>query len=633
MPIDDVAARGFQAGAAAYETARPGYPDEALATPRRASSASRPAPRSATWRPAPASSRAASSTSAPRVSAVEPVEGDARRRPSATVPDAEVVDGTAEAIPLPDASVDVVTVAQAFHWFDARAALAEIARVLTPGGGLALLWNERDERTAWVAEMSRLIRWHERTVSRYQHVDWAEVVAASRRFTPLEERAVHWDQPMTREVLADRVRSISYIAVMPTAERERLAAEVTALVAPAARAVRPPVPVPGPVVPPALTARPPCRRPRRGGQDQRRDLPWRRTRDPWEVLVCEVMAQQTQVARVAERWRPVPRAVPHAGRARRRARRPRSSGGGPASATTAGPATSTAAPRRSWSAHDGRAAGDLDGAARPPRHRSLHRPGRARLRLRARPRRRRHQHRAGAGPLGRSAPPAGRGAAGRRRGGAARPGVGVEPGDARPRAPACAAAATRAATSARSPSSCAWARAGRPAPDPADGSAGVSGQAVALRGQRPPGPRPAGGGAASRATSPLADLAAVMGWPDDPRRAERVSRPRSSPTGSCRSSAGAYRLATRSAVTKSTISWLTSAGFSTWRKWPAPSTISRREPARGEERGRRLGELDAHAAVGAPCRYSVGCARDVAPRRSARRRGRGRRPTPPRVAR
>jgi ubiquinone/menaquinone biosynthesis C-methylase UbiE len=142
----------------------------------------------------------------------------------------EALAGSAEAIPLPDGSVDAVTVGQAFHWFDAPAALAEIARVLRPGGGLALLWNERDESTAWVAEMSRLIRWHERTVSRYQHVDWAEVVAADGRFAPLEEVVVRWDQPMTREVLADRVRSISYIAVMPSTERERLAAEVTTLV-------------------------------------------------------------------------------------------------------------------------------------------------------------------------------------------------------------------------------------------------------------------------------------------------------------------------------------------------------------------------------------------------------------------
>ena len=141
------------------------------------------------------------------------------------------IDGTAETIPLDDGSVDVVTVAQAFHWFDAPAALTEIARVLRPDGRLAILWNERDESTAWVAEMSRIIRWHERTVSRYQHTDWAEVVAASGRFTPLHEQVFPWEQPLTRELLADRVRSISYIAAMPTVERERHASEVVALVA------------------------------------------------------------------------------------------------------------------------------------------------------------------------------------------------------------------------------------------------------------------------------------------------------------------------------------------------------------------------------------------------------------------
>lgn len=228
MPIDDVAARGFQAGAAAYEAARPGYPDDALAT-------------LTTELGITAGTRvcdlAAGTGKLTRrlvelgadVVAVEPVAA-MRAQAEATAPGARHADGTAESIPLPDGSVDVVTVAQAFHWFDAEAALAEIARVLAPGGGLALLWNERDERTAWVAEMSRLIRWHERTVSRYQHVDWTEIVAASGRFTALQERAVAWEQSMTRALLAERVRSISYIAVMPGGERERLAAEVTGLV-------------------------------------------------------------------------------------------------------------------------------------------------------------------------------------------------------------------------------------------------------------------------------------------------------------------------------------------------------------------------------------------------------------------
>ena len=228
MTIDDVAARGFEAGAAAYELARPGYPKEAvdlLAEVAAIDAGARVCDLAAGTGKLTRSLAGLGAS----VVAVEPVEG-MRRQLSTVLPDAEVVDGTAEAIPLPDGSVDVVTVAQAFHWFDAPSALAEIARVLRTGGALAILWNERDEGTPWVAEMSRIIRWHERTVSRYQHVAWADVVAASGRFTPLEEQVVDWDQPMTRELLADRVRSISYIAAMPEPERERNVAEVVALV-------------------------------------------------------------------------------------------------------------------------------------------------------------------------------------------------------------------------------------------------------------------------------------------------------------------------------------------------------------------------------------------------------------------
>jgi len=229
LPIDDVAARGFEAAAAAYEAARPGYPDEALAL-LRDEVGIRPGTRVLDLAAGTGKLTRRLLELEADVVAVEPVTA-MRGQLQAILPDVEVLDGLGEAIPVPDASVEVVTVAQAFHWFDAPAALAEIARVLRPGGRLALLWNERDERTAWVDEMSRIIRWHERTVSRYQHVDWAAIVAAAGRFTPLEERTVRWDQPMTRQLLADRVRSISYIAAMPTAQRERLAADVVALVA------------------------------------------------------------------------------------------------------------------------------------------------------------------------------------------------------------------------------------------------------------------------------------------------------------------------------------------------------------------------------------------------------------------
>lgn len=228
MAIDDVAARGFQAGAAAYEAARPGYPEEAIELLRQEVGIG-----SGTC----VLDLAAGTGKLTRrlvelgadVTAVEPVAAMAAQL-TGVVPGIEVVEGTAEDIPCEAGSFEVVTVAQAFHWFDAPVALAEIARVLRPGGHLVLLWNERDESTPWVAEMSRLIRWHERTVSRYQHVHWAGVVASAERFEPLQERTITWHQPLSRDLLAERVRSISYIAAMPTAERERLAAEVVELV-------------------------------------------------------------------------------------------------------------------------------------------------------------------------------------------------------------------------------------------------------------------------------------------------------------------------------------------------------------------------------------------------------------------
>ena len=75
--------------------------------------------------------------------AVEPL-AEMRRVLEQAVPQAEALEGTAEAMPLPDASVDAVTVAAAFHWFDGQRALDEIARVLRPGSGLGLVWNKRD---------------------------------------------------------------------------------------------------------------------------------------------------------------------------------------------------------------------------------------------------------------------------------------------------------------------------------------------------------------------------------------------------------------------------------------------------------------------------------------------------------
>jgi SAM-dependent methyltransferase len=90
---------------------------------------------------------------------VVPVEPDPgmRARLEAVTPGVSVLAGTAESVPLADASVDAVVAGQAYHWFDPEPAHAEIARVLRGGGTFGVLWNLRDESVSWVAALSAII--------------------------------------------------------------------------------------------------------------------------------------------------------------------------------------------------------------------------------------------------------------------------------------------------------------------------------------------------------------------------------------------------------------------------------------------------------------------------------------------
>lgn len=229
--LAEVAATGFGAGAAAYERGRPGYPDDAVAwlAERLGIGPDRDVLDLA------AGTGKFTRLLVPlgaRLCAVEPVAA-MRTQFATAVPEVPVVAGTADAIPFPDARFHAVTVAQAFHWFDRPEVAAEIGRVLRPGGGLGLVFNERDTREPWVAELSRLIRWDER--ARWQvpytvETDWAaRIPELGGPFGPVARYDTTYRQDVDPETLVSRVLSTSYIAAKPEAEQAALADRVRAL--------------------------------------------------------------------------------------------------------------------------------------------------------------------------------------------------------------------------------------------------------------------------------------------------------------------------------------------------------------------------------------------------------------------
>ena len=143
------------------------------------------------------------------------------------VPGVPLVGATAEHVPLVDASVDAVVVAQAFHWFDPPTALAEIARVLRPAGWLALIWNERDESDPMVAELVRITKWD--TMAPYPvGMDFGPVIDRSGRFGPVRRTRFPFVQWLDLPTFVEQVASRSYVQVLPEPERRALLDEVEA---------------------------------------------------------------------------------------------------------------------------------------------------------------------------------------------------------------------------------------------------------------------------------------------------------------------------------------------------------------------------------------------------------------------
>jgi SAM-dependent methyltransferase len=220
--LHPAAARGFARSAEAYERGRPGYPDEAIhhllgLLPPRPVVLDLAAGTGKLTRPLLEAGLS--------VIAVEPVAEMREALPDA----ARALDGTAEAIPLEDAAVSAVTVGQAFHWFDGDAALAEIARVLTPGGHLALLWNRRVEDDSANVAIEALLAPYRGEVPTHRGDGWRAAFDRTARFEPVEQRVFANEQELDADGLEARVGSISFVAALEPGERAAVIERARAL--------------------------------------------------------------------------------------------------------------------------------------------------------------------------------------------------------------------------------------------------------------------------------------------------------------------------------------------------------------------------------------------------------------------
>ncbi|HVL98689.1 MAG TPA: methyltransferase domain-containing protein [Egibacteraceae bacterium] len=224
MAIHQVAAAGYATCGDAYERGRPGYPADAL---REVCTRLRIGPGSVLLEVGAGTGKLTRLlVHADRtVVAVEPVQAMLRHLTGA-VPGALAVAGTAEAIPLRARSVDAVVVGTAFHWFDGDRALEEIRRVLRPGGGLALLWNNPDRDHRWVARAWEIIDRHRSGTPGNRDLRWRDAFRRTSGFTALRHERFSHEDLTDLDGLRARVASISFIAALPEGARQEVLAQV-----------------------------------------------------------------------------------------------------------------------------------------------------------------------------------------------------------------------------------------------------------------------------------------------------------------------------------------------------------------------------------------------------------------------
>jgi SAM-dependent methyltransferase len=235
--VHDVAALGFTAEAETYDRARPSYPPDAVAWLSSVLGI-RPGRRVMDLAAGTGKLTALIAGAGAELAAVEPVAA-MREQLRLRVPGVPMLAGVAEALPFASSSVDAIVVAQAFHWFDASRALAELHRVLRAGGRLGLIWNARDRSVDWVDRVWSVMDRVERHAPWRDHQDgtggptaqrWSERrLAGYHGWAPFTEATFHHVQYATHEGVVDRIRSVSHVAALPPASQAAVLAEIRAV--------------------------------------------------------------------------------------------------------------------------------------------------------------------------------------------------------------------------------------------------------------------------------------------------------------------------------------------------------------------------------------------------------------------
>jgi SAM-dependent methyltransferase len=213
--MDPRRALSFGAAAAEYDAARPSYPADAV---RWAIGDAR--------RVLDLGAGTGKLTSAVRSLGVDTIAVEPDDAMRSLVPGTSLA-GTAEEIPLPDASVDAIVVGQAFHWFEANLAMPEMVRVLRPRGTIGMFWNMYDDAVPWVAEFCKVWR-PEAMRSLAQVSNDPPYDGPAFGLTVAERRFFSHEQPADRDLLATQLRSISHFILLPEEDREAQIASAVA---------------------------------------------------------------------------------------------------------------------------------------------------------------------------------------------------------------------------------------------------------------------------------------------------------------------------------------------------------------------------------------------------------------------